>query len=360
MKKALITGITGQDGSYLAELLLAKGYSVTGITGQDGSYLAGLLVAKGYSVAGITLPKANRNNIAAIEDRIELIEGDITDEKFVRETVSIVKPDEIYNLASIATVAKPWEDVPALSRVVALSPVYFLESIRTVDPKIRFFQASSSEMFGAASESPQNERTPFAPRNPYGIAKAYAHAMVGGYRANQHLYAVSGIFYTHESPRRPTEFVTRKITNTLTKINIGHESVLELGNLDARRDWGFAGDYADAMWHMLQARIPDDYVIATGVTHTVREFVLAAARALDMTINFEGNGVDEIGRDEKGSVIVKVNQEFYRAAEPVVLCGDPLKICTDLGWKPETSFEELVSTMVQADLELESARMSEK
>jgi GDPmannose 4,6-dehydratase len=330
MKRALITGVGGQDGSYLAELLLAKGYSVT----------------------GITLPKANRNNIATIEDRIELIEGDITDEKFVRETVSIVKPDEIYNLASIATVAKPWEDVPALSRVVALSPVYFLESIRTVDPKIRFFQASSSEMFGAATESPQNERTPIAPRNPYGIAKAYAHAMVGGYRANQNLFAVSGIFYTHESPRRPPEFVTRKITSTLTKIKHGHESVLELGNLDARRDWGFAGDYTDAMWRTLQAQTPDDYVIATGVTHTVREFVLAAARALDMTITFEGSGIDEVGKDEKGSVIVKVNPTFYRPAEPVVLCGDPSKIATDLGWKPETSFEQLVSMMVKADMEL--------
>ena len=330
MKKALITGITGQDGSYLAELLLAKGYSVT----------------------GITLPKANRNNIAAIEDRIELIEGDITDEKFVRETVSIVKPDEIYNLASIATVAKPWEDVPALARVVALSPVYFLESIRAVDPKIRFFQASSSEMFGAATESPQNEQTPFAPRNPYGIAKAYAHAMVGGYRANQKLFAVSGILFTHESPRRPTEFVTRKITSTLVKIKLGLATDLELGNLDAHRDWGYAGDYADAMWRMLQAQTSDDYIIATGVAHTVREFVLAAARALDMTIKFEGNGVDEVGRNEKGSVIVKVNPTFYRPAEQVVFCGDSSKIYKDLGWKPETSFEQLVAMMVRADLEI--------
>lgn len=334
---------------------MAKKALITGITGQDGSYLAELLLGKGYEVVGVTSGRSNRCNLAAVESRIEWVEGDITDESFVRDIIKSVKPDEIYNLASVATVAKPWDGVPTLSRVVALSPVYFLEAIRSESPSTRFFQASSAELFGAASESPQNEKTPFHPRNPYGIAKSFAHSMVAGYRAQHGLFAVSGILYTHESPRRPKEFVTRKITSSLANIKRGVQASFELGNLESMRDWGFAGDYVEAMWRMLQAETPEDYVIASGATHTVRELVQAAAAALDMPISFEGSGADEVAKDASGKVILAINPEYYRPVEPVPLRGDCAKIERDLGWKPEESFQSLVRMMAESDWALASA-----
>ena len=331
---------------------------ITGITGQDGSYLAELLLLKGYSLVGITSGKSSKHNLSSIEERIEWIAGDITDEAFVRETVRNVMPDEIYNLASIATVAEPWKDVPELARVVALTPLYFLEAIRALDPRIRFFQASSAEMFGAPLESPQNELTPLVPRNPYGIGKVFAHSMVGGYRANHKLFAASGILFTHESPRRPDQFVTRKITSSLAKIKLGLLDHFELGNLDAKRDWGFAGDYTDAMWRMLQTETPDDYVIATGEAHTVREFVQESAKVLGMKIAFEGSGVDEVGKDEEGKVILTVNPAFFRPIEEVVRCGDASKLRAATAWRPAVSFGALVAMMAQADLEIAGKKVN--
>ncbi len=325
---------------------------ITGITGQDGSYLAALLLAKGYAVIGITSGKSDRHNLGRIADRIEWVTGDVTDEAFVREIVGKCAPDEIYNLASVATVAEPWKDVPGLARIVALTPLYFLEAIRAINSKTRFFQASSSEMFGAPIASPQDEQTPLMPRNPYGIGKAFAHSMVKGYRQNHGLYAASGILYTHESPRRPEAFVTRKITSSLAKIKLGLLDHFELGNLDARRDWGFAGDYVDAMWRTLEQDSPDDYVIATGKMHTVREVVLEACKALDIRVSFEGSGIDEIGKDQKGRIILKVNPTFYRPADTIPICGNSSHALSQLRWKPETSFEALVAMIAQADLEL--------
>ena len=233
-----------------------------------------------------------------------------------------------------------------------MAPVYFLEAIAAENPATRFFQASSAEMFGAAEATPQSETTPFHPRNPYGISKVFAHSMVGGYRAQHKLFAACGILFTHESPRRPEQFVTRKITSSLAKIKLGLLDSFELGNLDSARDWGFAGDYAEAMWRMLQADTPDDYVIATGEAHTVREFVQYAAKELGVSITFEGTGADEIGRNEDGKAIITINREFIRPGEAVVRCGDASKLRSATGWKPKDSFGSLVSRMAQADLHL--------
>lgn len=320
MKRALITGITGQDGSYLAELLREKGYAVSGV-GRAG----------GRNVEGT-----------------ELIVGDILSQEFVQELVS-QKFDEIYNLASIATVQSPWEDPVGTIESTGLAPLYFLEAIRTLSPSTKFFQASSTEMFGDPEKSPQDEATPFHPKNPYGLGKLLAHMTVGQYRVQHGLFAVSGIFFNHESPRRGEGFVTRKITKTLACIKGGTEKELVIGNLDAVRDWGFAGDYVKAMWSMLQNDVPKDYVIASGETHTVRDFINAAARALDLEIVWEGEGEKEVGKDANGNVIVRVSKEFFRPIEKVDRCGNISKIKKDLGWEPQTRFEDLVKMMVEAD-----------
>lgn len=320
MKRALITGVNGQDGSYLAELLIENGYAVSGVDRAGG---------KSTDVA-------------------ELIVGDILSQEFIRELVS-QKFDEIYNLASIATVESPWEDPVGTVASTGLAPLYFLEAIRTLSPSTRFFQASSAEMFGAPDKSPQNENTPFHPRSPYGIGKLMSHVLVGQYRREFKLFAVSGILFNHESPRRGERFVTRKITKTLAHIKAGAEKELVVGNVNAVRDWGFAGDYVEAMRAMLQAEAPDDYVIASGETHTVRDVINAAAEALDFKITWEGEGENEVGRDAKGAVVVRVSKDFFRPVEKVERCGDISKIQKALGWKPKTRFEDLVKMMVEAD-----------
>ncbi|OGC80266.1 hypothetical protein A2943_00110 [Candidatus Adlerbacteria bacterium RIFCSPLOWO2_01_FULL_51_16] len=311
MKKALITGVAGQDGSYLAEFLTEKGYEVHGVDRSD---------------------------------------GDLLDPLFISNLVS-KKFDEIYNLASVSTVQDPWEDPIGTVRSCGEVPLLFLQAVRSLSPKTRFFQASSAEMYGEPVESPQNEQTPFHPKKPYAYGKLLAHQAIEGYRKNHGIFAVSGILYNHESPRRHERFVTRKITSSLAKIKKGTLDCLTLGNLDTKRDWGFAGDYVRAMYLMLQAKAPNDYVIATGEVHTVREFVEAAAQALGMKLAWSGTGINEIGKTEDGRVIVKVSKEFYRPSEGKIFFGENNKIKKDLNWRPEVPFLQLVEMMVKADLE---------
>lgn len=324
-KTALITGITGQDGSYLAELLLEKGYEVTGVTRGEGSA-----------------------NIETIRERLTLIPGDIGDSAFVDSLVA-KNFDEIYNLASIATVAEPLKDIPEIERVTAGAPLHFLESIKAKSPKTKFFQASSAEMYGNVTESPQSETTAFVPVNPYGEAKLKAHMAVEKYRT-EGVFAVSGILFNHESPRRPATFVTRKITSTLTRISQGSHEVLELGNLSAMRDWSYAEDIVNAMWTSMQAPESDSYVFASGEAHSVREFVEAAANALEMPILWEGEGENEVGKDATGKTVVKVNPAFFRPVEAHVRQGNISKAVRLLKWKPNVSFYELVRMMVEEDL----------
>lgn len=306
--KALITGIRGQDGSYLAELLRGKGYEVEGINRGD---------------------------------------GDLTDRAFVDGFVK-KNFDEIYNLASLSTVQHPWEDPVGAVKSTALIPLTMLDAIRAHSPTTRFFQASSSEMFGNPTESPQSETTPFNPQKPYAYGKLLAHQAIAGYRTYCGLFAVSGILYNHESPRRHERFVTRKITSSLAKIKRGEQESMTLGNLNALRDWGYAGDFVEAMHAMLTADAPDDYVIATGQARSVRDFVEAAAAALDMHIAWSGSGPEEVGTWE-GRPIVAVSKEFYRPAESMPLIGDISKIKKSLGWEPKTSFKEMVREMVEAE-----------
>ncbi len=318
-KVAFITGITGQDGSYLAELLLGKGYKVYGM------------------VRRASVEKFER--IAHIMDRIELIQGDLLDQYSLISALKKAQPTEVYNLAAQSFVPTSWAQPVLTSEFTAIGVTRMLESIRLVDPKIRFYQASSSEMYGKVLETPQTENTPFYPRSPYGVAKVYGHYITVNYRESYDLFAVSGILFNHESPRRGLEFVTRKVTDGVARIKRGLSSELRLGNLDARRDWGFAGDYVEAMWLMLQQDTPDDYVIATGETHTVKELVQVA---------FDHAGLDW----EKH---VKLDPAFIRPAEVDLLIGDPAKAKKQLGWTPKVSFEQLVKMMVDSDIERLSA-----
>lgn len=323
---------------------------ITGITGQDGSYLAELLLRKGYQVAGLRYPNASLAFIKSIQKDIKLYEGDIADRVLLTKIIRKEKPDEIYNLASVATVAKPWEDPVYVLGITGLAPITLLEIVRTESPHTRFFQASSAEMFGDPKKSPQNEHTPLHPKNPYGLGKLLAHVAIEQYRREFGLYAVSGILFNHESPRRGEVFVTGKITKTLSRIKAGTEKVLVLGNLNAVRDWGFAGDYVEAMWMMLQAKVPNDYLIASGETHTVRDFVHTAAKSLNFKITWEGKGEKEVGKNVHGNIVVRVSKEFYRPIEKVHRCGDISKIRKALQWKPKTSFKGLVKAMVVADV----------
>jgi GDPmannose 4,6-dehydratase len=319
-KVALITGITGQDGSYLAEFLLSKGYKVYGM------------------VRRASVDKFER--IAHLMDKVELIQGDLLDQYSLISVLKQARPQEVYNLAAQSFVPTSWAQPVLTSEFTAVGVTRLLESIRLVDPSIRFYQASSSEMYGKVRETPQTEDTPFYPRSPYGVAKVYGHYITVNYRESYNLFAVSGILFNHESPRRGLEFVTRKVTDGVARIKLGLSSELRLGNLDAKRDWGFAGDYVKAMWLMLQQPQPDDYVIATGETHTVRELV---------EIAFERAGLEW----EK---YVKLDPAFIRPAEVDLLIGDPAKAKKQLGWKPEVSFKELVHMMVDSDI----ARLSEE
>jgi GDPmannose 4,6-dehydratase len=314
-KTALITGITGQDGSFLAEFLLAQGYRVVGMTRRSSTDV--------------------HERIQHIVDDITFVSGDLLDQSSMTSIVAQIKPDEIYNLAAQSFVPTSWTQPVLTGEFTALGVTRMLESIRTVDPKIRFYQASSSEMFGKVQAVPQDESTPFYPRSPYGVAKVYGHWITVNYRESYDIFAASGILFNHESERRGKEFVTRKITDGVARIKCGLQSELRLGNLDAQRDWGFAGDYVRAMWLMLQQPGPDDYVVATGRTHSVREFVRLAFAAVDL--------------DWERYVVV--DPRFYRPAEVDSLVGDASKAHKVLGWRPEVTFESLVERMVRADME---------
>ncbi len=331
MKKALITGITGQDGSYLAELLLEKGYEVYGIWRRKAT--------------------VDYGNIEHLKDKVTLIYADMTDPISLIKAMQISQADEVYNLAAQSFVATSWDTPLGTADIDAIGVTNMLEAIRTVKPSCRFYQASTSEMFGLVQEMPQTEKTPFYPRSPYGVAKLYGHWITKNYRESYDMYACSGILFNHESERRGLEFVTRKISNAVARIKLGVQDCVELGNMDSKRDWGHSKDYVKAMWLMLQQESPDDYVIATNETRTVREFVEIAFRTAGIEVVWEGEGVNEIGKDKAtGKVIVKVNPKFFRPAEVDVLLGNPAKAEAALGWEREISFAELVERMVKNDL----------
>lgn len=333
MKKALITGITGQDGSYLAELLLEKGYEVYGIMRRKSV--------------------VDYGNVERIKDKLNFIYADMTDVVSLIRAMRISQADEIYNLAAQSFVATSWEQPLATADIDAIGVTNMLEAIRTVKPEARFYQASTSEMFGLVQEMPQKETTPFYPRSPYGVAKLYGHWITKNYRESYDLYACSGILFNHESERRGKEFVTRKITDAVARIKLGVQDHLELGNMDSKRDWGHSKDYVHAMWLMLQQDKADDYVVATGETRTVREFVELAFGHVGIEVEWKGEGVNETGIDKAtGKTIVKVNPKFFRPAEVDVLLGDPAKAEKTLGWKRDISFSQLVERMVKNDMAL--------
>ncbi len=333
MKKALITGITGQDGSYLAELLLEKGYEVYGIMRRKSV--------------------VDYGNVEHIKDKIHFIYADMTDLVSLVKAMQISQADEVYNLAAQSFVGTSWEQPLATAEIDGVGVTNMLEAIRMVKPEAHFYQAATSEMFGKVQEMPQTEKTPFYPRSPYGVAKLYGFWITKNYRESFDMFACSGILFNHESERRGKEFVTRKITHGVARIKQGVQDHMELGNLDAKRDWGHAKDYVHAMWMLLQNDKPEDYVIATNETRTVREFVETAFKHVDIEIQWEGEGVNEIGKDKAtGKVLVKVNPEFFRPAEVEVLLGNPAKAEKELGWKREISFAELVERMVKNDMEI--------
>lgn len=333
MKNALITGVTGQDGSYLSELLLEKGYNVYGIMRRKSV--------------------VDYGNVDYIKDKIHFIYADMTDMASLVKAVSIAQPDEVYNLAAQSFVAPSWDQPLATADINAIGVTNMLEAIKIVKPDAHFYQASTSEMFGLVQEIPQTEKTPFYPRSPYGVAKLYGHWITKNYRESFDLFACSGILFNHESERRGKEFVTRKITQAVARIKLGVQEYVELGNLDSKRDWGHSQDYVKAMWLMLQQEKPDDYVIATNETRTVREFVETAFKVAGIDVVWEGKGVDEVGKDkDNGKVVVKINKAFFRPAEVDILLGNPEKAEKALGWSREIDFKELVERMVNNDLEL--------
>lgn len=333
MKHALITGVTGQDGSYLAELLLEKGYEVYGIMRRKSV--------------------VDYGNVEHIKDKIHFIYADMTDITSLVHAMQVSQADEVYNLAAQSFVATSWEQPLATAEIDAIGVTNMLEAIRMVKPSARFYQASTSEMFGLVQAIPQCETTPFYPRSPYGVAKLYGHWITKNYRESYDLYACSGILFNHESERRGKEFVTRKITDAVARIKLGVQDHLELGNMDSKRDWGHSKDYVKAMWLMLQQDSADDYVIATNETRTVREFVEIAFSHVGIEVEWSGTGVDEVGRDKAtGKVIVKVNPKFFRPAEVDILLGNPAKAEAKLGWKREIPFSELVKRMVENDMKL--------
>ena len=335
MKKAIVTGITGQDGAYLAELLLDKDYIVYGTYRRSASV-----------------------NFWRIEElgvrdhpNLHLVEYDLIDQSNTIRMVSDINPDEIYNLAAQSFVGVSFAQPLATANITGLGVVHLLEAIRIVNPKIKLYQASTSEMFGLVQEIPQSEKTPFYPRSPYGVAKLYAHWMVINYMEAYNIFGCSGILFNHESPLRGREFVTRKITDSVAKIKLGKLDHIELGNMDAKRDWGYAKDYVEGMYLMLQAKTPKSYVLATNRTTTVRDFVKMSFKAIDIDIEFRGRGENEVGVDSAtGKTLVKVNPKFYRPTEVDLLIGDPQKAKDELGWEAKTSLEELCSMMVDADL----------
>jgi GDPmannose 4,6-dehydratase len=332
IKRALITGVNGQDGAYLAKYLLEKGYSVIGAVRRTSSNDVNRLIELGISKA------------------VEYCDLELLEFSNVMRVVDRSKPDEIYNLAAQSFVALSFEEPVYTGDVGALGVTRLLEAVRHANRSIRFYQASTSEMFGKVRESPQTEMTPFYPRSPYAIAKLYAHWITVNYRESYGLHASSGILFNHESPLRGQDFVTRKSTLGLAKIKYGELDLLEVGNLDSTRDWGFAGDYVDGMWRMLQQDRADDYVLASGETHSVRDFIVQAADCMGFQIEWQGSGDNEYGIDRRtGHEIVKVNSKFYRPAEVDALCGNPAKAQRELGWRKKVSFQDLVAMMAECD-----------
>jgi GDPmannose 4,6-dehydratase len=333
-KRALITGIRGQDGAYLAKLLLDKGYEVWGADRRSGEGSNWRLKELG------------------IEDKVKIIYMDLLEITNIKRVIEIIKPDEVYNLAAQSFVQASF-DMPILTAEInALGVLRLLEVLREIKPDAKFYQASTSEMFGKAQQIPQNEKTPFYPRSPYAVSKLFAHWITVNYREAYGMFACSGILFNHESPLRGLEFVTRKITYGIARIKYGLQDKIVLGNLDAKRDWGYAPEYVEGIWLMLQQPVPDDYVLATGETHTVREFIEKAFLCAGMEIEWGGEGINIKGIEKKfGKVVVEVSPEFYRPAEVDILIGDATKARKKLGWNPKTKFEELVEIMVKADLD---------
>ncbi|MFC0254644.1 GDP-mannose 4,6-dehydratase [Massilia consociata] len=334
-KRALITGITGQDGAYLAQILLEKGYHVTGTYRRSSS-------VNFWRIEELGIEK---------HPNLSLVEYDLTDLSSSIRLVENARPDEVYNLAAQSFVGVSFEQPVATASITGLGAVNLLEAIRIVNPKARFYQASTSEMFGKVQAIPQVEDTPFYPRSPYGVAKLYAHWMTVNYRESYGIFGSSGILFNHESPLRGREFVTRKITDSVAKIVLNKLDVLELGNLDAKRDWGYAKEYVEGMWRILQADEPDTFVLATNRTETVRDFVTMAFKGANIDIEFKGEGEGETGHCARtGKELVRVSPKFYRPAEVDLLIGDPSKARRVLGWEPKTTLEELCQMMVDADL----------
>ncbi len=339
MKRALVTGITGQDAAYLAQLLLDKGYEVFG-----------------------THRRSSTNNFWRIQElgiethpNLHLVEYDLTDLGNTIRVLEKAEPDEVYNLAAQSFVGSSFDQPETTAQITGLGALRLLEAIRTVNSEIKYYQASTSEMFGKVQETPQSEKTPFYPRSPYGIAKLYAHWLTINYRESYGIFAASGILFNHESPLRGLEFVTRKITHSLARIKTGRQEFMELGNLDAKRDWGFAREYVDGMWRMLQYDRPDTFVLATGKTETVRNFVELAAKYAGLEIEWRGSGLEEKGINRaNGKTIIKINPKFYRPAEVELLIGNPEKARQKLGWQAKTDLNELCRLMVEADLERNS------
>lgn len=335
IKKALITGITGQDGAYLAELLLEKGYVVVGTYRRTSSVNFWRIEELGIQ---------NHPNL-------QLVEFDLTDISSCIRLLRTSQVTEVYNLAAQSFVGVSFEQPLTTTEITGLGALHLLEAIRIVNPSIRFYQASTSEMFGKVQAVPQSESTPFYPRSPYGVAKLYAHWMTINYRESYGIFGCSGILFNHESPLRGREFVTRKITDSVAKIKLGKLDCLELGNMDAKRDWGFAKEYVEGMWRMMQAEQPDTFVLATNRTETVRDFVSMAFKAVDIQLRWQGNAEHEIARCTKtDQILVRVNPKFYRPAEVELLIGDSQKAKNILGWEPTTTLEQLCQMMVEADL----------
>jgi len=339
MKKAFITGITGQDGSYLAELLLEKGYEVHAIIRRSSVFTTQRI-----------------DHIYDKHDRLFVHHGDLTDSSNIHRLLMNIKPDEVYNLGAQSHVAVSFEVPEYTADVVGLGAIRLLDAVRDLGPKCKYYQASTSEMFGGIpGTEPQSETTPFYPKSPYGAAKLYAYWVTVNYRESYNLFACNGILFNHESPRRGETFVTKKVTQAVARIHQGRQQVLKLGNIDAKRDWGHAKDFVYAQWLMLQQDKPVDYVIATGETHTVREFVELAFKEIGVNIEWQGQGVNEKGVDTKtGTILVEIDEKYFRPAEVELLLGDPTKAEKELNWKRKISFQELVSGMVRYDLEYDN------
>lgn len=342
-KTALITGITGQDGAYLAQLLLDKGYTVYGAYRRTSS---------------VNFWRMDELGIQQ-HPKLHLVEYDLTDLGASIALMQKVQPTEIYNLAAQSFVGVSFEQPSTTAQITGMGALHLLEAIRLVNPKIRFYQASTSEMFGKVQAIPQEESTPFYPRSPYGVAKLYAHWMTVNYRESYGIFGASGILFNHESPLRGREFVTRKITDAVAKIKLGKLDVLELGNLDAKRDWGFAKEYVEGMWRMLQVDEPDTFVLATNRTETVRDFVRMAFKGAGITVDFKGTAEGETALDTAtGKTVMRVNPRFYRPAEVELLLGNPARAKAKLGWEPQTTLEQLCQMMVEADLRRNQAGFS--